>query len=242
LPFAKGCNKALIEPSTICVPVAVQKMFSGEAEIQARRKTLAVLQDEVRRVLDASRELVQLYSALQKNDGAGIQGSLERIRKAEEDTEQLRRMLTRELAEIGTMMINREDFLRTAYNVEEMSGYIAGVAFKISQVKYTSVKKAGIGEELRDLIDMSVESVQRLNEVVRALAINPIHAIDLSNSVQKLERQVDDKYRSLTSKIMSEIDSFKDLLLLRDIVQGIEDLVDNCLSATDSITILALGL
>jgi uncharacterized protein Yka (UPF0111/DUF47 family) len=217
-------------------------MFSGEAEIQARRKTLAVLQDEVRRVLDASRELVQLYGALQKNDNPAVQGSVERIRKAEEDTEQLRRMLTRELAEIGTMMINREDFLRTAYNVEEMSGYIAGVAFKISQMKYSTVKKAGIADDLRDLIDMSVESVQRLNEVVRALAINPIHAIDLSNSVQKLERQVDDKYRVVTSKIMSEIDSVKELLLLRDIVQGIEDLVDNCLSATDSITILALGL
>ncbi|MDA4130784.1 MAG: DUF47 family protein [Thaumarchaeota archaeon] len=217
-------------------------MFSGEAEIQARRKTLAVLQDEVRRVLDASRELVQLFGALQKNDNPAVQGSVERIRKAEEDTEQLRRMLTRELAEIGTMMINREDFLRTAYNVEEMSGYIAGVAFKISQMKYSTVKKAGIADDLRDLIDMSVESVQRLNEVVRALAINPIHAIDLSNSVQKLERQVDDKYRVLTSKIMSEIDSVKELLLLRDIVQGIEDLVDNCLSATDSITILALGL
>ena len=105
-------------------------MFSGEAEIQARRKTLAVLQDEVRRVLDASRELVQLYTALSKNDAAGVQASLERIRKAEEDTEQLRRMLTRELAEIGTMIINREDFLGTAYNVEEMAGYTAGVAFK----------------------------------------------------------------------------------------------------------------
>ena len=89
---------------------------------------------------------------------------------------------------------------------------------------------------------MSVESVQRLNEVVRALAINPIHAIDLSNSVQKLERQVDDKYRVMTSKILTEIDSFKDVLILKDFVQGIEDLVDNCLSATDSITILALGL
>ena len=51
-------------------------MFSGEAEIQARRKTLAVLQDEVRRVLDASRELVQLYVAMSKNDSAGINGSL----------------------------------------------------------------------------------------------------------------------------------------------------------------------
>lgn len=217
-------------------------MFSGEAEIQARRKTLAVLQDEVRRVLDASRELVQLYISLTKADAAGIQSSLERIRKAEEDTEQLRRMLTRELAEIGTMIINREDFLRTAYNVEEMSGHTAGVAFKLSQVKFSAIKRAGIVEQLRDLIDMSVESVQRLNEVVRALAINPIHAIDLSNSVQKLERQVDDKYRNLTSKIMSEVDAFKELLLLKDIVQGIEDLVDNCLSATDSITILALGL
>jgi len=217
-------------------------MFSGEAEIQARRKTLAVLQDEVRRVLDASRELVQLYASVTKNDTAGIQSSLERIRKAEEDAEQLRRMLTRELAEIGTMMINREDFLRTAYNVEEMSGYIAGVAFKLSQVKFASVKKAGIVDELRDLIDMSVESVQRLNEVVRALGINPIHAIDLSNSVQKLERQVDDKYRLLAIKVMNEVESVKEILLLRDIVQGIEDLVDNCLGATDSITILALGL
>lgn len=217
-------------------------MFSGEAEIQARRKTLAVLQDEVRRVLDTSRELVQLYIALSKNDTAAVQSSVEKIRKAEEDTEQLRRMLTRELAEIGTMMINREDFLRTAYNVEEMSGYIAGIAFKISQMKYSTVKKSGLTDELRDLIDMSVESVQRLNEVVRALAINPIHAIDLSNSVQKLERQVDDKYRSLTSKVMSEVDSVKDLLLLKDVIQGIEDLVDNCLKATDSITILALGL
>ncbi len=217
-------------------------MFSGEAEIQARRKTLAVLQDEVRRVLDTSRELVQLYIALSKSDSAAVQSSLEKIRKAEEDTEQLRRMLTRELAEIGTMMINREDFLRTAYNVEEMSGYIAGVAFKLSQMKFSSVKKAGLVDELRDLIDMSVESVQRLNEVVRALAINPLHAIDLSNSVQKLEKQVDDKYRSLTSKVMSEIDSVKELILLKDIIQGIEDLVDNCLKATDSITILALGL
>jgi uncharacterized protein len=235
-------------------------LFSGEAEIQARRKTLAVLQDEVRRVLDSARDLGQLFSFLAKADQASVASTLEKIRKAEEDAEQLRRMLTRELAEIGTMMINREDFLRTAYNVEEMSGYIAGVAFKLSQVKFGAIggskaasassSKAGsaassIVEGLRELIDMSVESVQRLNEVVRALAINPIHAIDLSNSVQKLERQVDEKYRMLTVKVLNEMaekSPIKEVLLLKDAIEGIEDLVDNCLEATDSITILALGL
>ena len=98
------------------------------------------------------------YVALSKNDSTGVQSSLEKIRKAEEDTEQLRRMLTRELAEIGTMMINREDFLRTAYNIEEMSGYISGVAFRLSQMKFSIVKKAGLADELRNMIDMSVES------------------------------------------------------------------------------------
>jgi uncharacterized protein len=220
-------------------------MFSGEAEIQARRKTLAVLQDEVRRVLDAARDLGQLFSFLSKGDSVGVTGTLEKIHKAEEDAEQLRRMLTRELAEIGTMMINREDFLRTAYSVEAMSGYIAGVAFKLSQVKFGKGKAAtAVVEGLRELIDMSVESVQRLNEVVRALAINPIHAIDLSNSVQKLERQVDEKYRNLTVKVLSDMEksSIKEILLLKDAIEEIEDLVDNCLKATDSITILALGL
>lgn len=220
-------------------------MFSGEAEIQARRKTLAVLQDEVRRVLDSARDLGQLFSFLVKADQAGIASTLEKIRKAEEDAEQLRRMLTRELAEIGTMMINREDFLRTAYNVEEMSGYIAGVAFKLSQVKFGKGKATAVVDGLRELIDMSVESVQRLNEVVRALAINPIHAIDLSNSVQKLERQVDEKYRNLTVKVLNEMgdkQGIKETLFLKDAIEEIEDLVDICLNTTDSITILALGL
>jgi predicted phosphate transport protein (TIGR00153 family) len=217
-------------------------MFSGEAEIQARRRTLAVLQDEVRRVLDSCRELSTVYLSLLNDDRQTVETGLERIKKCEEDAESLRRALTRELAEIGTMIMNREDFLRTAYTVEDMAGYISGVAFKFSQTKPQSLKKAKLETEFHELIDMAVESVQRLNEVVRALGINPIHSIDLAQSVQKIERQIDEKYRTLTSRLINQVDSFKDLILLKDIIQGIEDLVDRCLEASDSITILALGL
>jgi uncharacterized protein Yka (UPF0111/DUF47 family) len=41
---------------------------------------------------------------------------------------------------------------------------------------------------------------------------------------------------------MGEKTPIKEVLLLKDAIEGIEDLVDNCLEATDSITILALGL
>jgi hypothetical protein len=62
-------------------------MYSGEAEIQARRRTLAVLQDEVRRVLDATRDLAQAYNSLVTNDQEGLKSAIERVRKAEDDTE-----------------------------------------------------------------------------------------------------------------------------------------------------------
>ena len=35
-------------------------MYSGELEVQAKRKAIAVLQDEINRILNASRELATL--------------------------------------------------------------------------------------------------------------------------------------------------------------------------------------
>lgn len=217
-------------------------MFTGEAEIQAKRRTLAVLQDESRRVLDASRELSLAFAALLKNDQKGFQAAQDRIRKAEDDVESLRRTLTRELAEIGTMMMNREDVLRAAYNVEDIAGYLSGIAFKFSQVKRDALRRGKFRDEVKGLVDMSIEALQRMNDLVRALAMNPTNAIHLANDVQKIEKEIDDKYRMLSARLLREVKSVKDLIVLRDILQSIEDMVDRCLTASDSVTILALGL
>lgn len=217
-------------------------MYSGEAEIQARRRTLAVLQDEVRRVLDAARDLAQAYNSLVNDDQEGLQSAIERVRKAEDDTESLRRTLTRELAEIGTMMMNREDLLRTAYDVEEIAGYISGIAFRFTQLSVNVLKLNSLDKDCKDLIDTAIQSVQQLNQVVHSLSVNPMSAIDSASQLQKTEKDIDNKYRMLISKIFEEVDSVKDMVVFKDIVEGIEDLADHCLAAADSMTIVALGL
>jgi uncharacterized protein Yka (UPF0111/DUF47 family) len=218
-------------------------MFGRDAEIQAKGSALALLRDEVRGVLDASKELSALYSALTKKDNIRILACIEKIRQSEENAELAREVLGRQLTETGITGFNRSNFLRTAYRVEALSGYVSGVAFRLSQVKLSSTtKKQNVFDDLRDLIDMSVESVQRLNEVLRALLLNPSHAIDLSNSVQELEKKVNDRHRALTIRVLNEVENTKNLLLLKDVVQEIADLVDNCLFATDSLAVLALGL
>jgi uncharacterized protein Yka (UPF0111/DUF47 family) len=74
------------------------------------------------------------------------------------------------------------------------------------------------------------------------LTINPSLAIELTNSIQKIERQVDDQYRSLSLKLLSELESFKEVLVLKDIIERVENMADQCLKAADSITIIALSL
>ena len=57
-------------------------MYSGELEVQAKRKALAVLQDEINRILNASRVLSTLPKMLVKKDKAGIKIALEQIASA----------------------------------------------------------------------------------------------------------------------------------------------------------------
>lgn len=217
-------------------------MYSGELEVQAKRKALAVLQDEITRILNSSRDLSTLTTSLMKGDEKEIQMCLERMRNTEEEVENLRRKITREVAEIGSLMANREDILRTAYIIDDIAGYITGVAFRLANMKASTLKKASFDDDLKQLVSMVVDTIFKLNEMGRALSINPTNAIDLAQDVQRMERQVDAKYRAVIIKALSEITSNKDLLLLKDAVEGIEGMVDKCQEASDSFTILALSM
>jgi uncharacterized protein len=217
-------------------------MYSGELEVQAKRKALAVLQDEFNRILNSARELSALTISLVRGNVKDIQTSLERMRTAEEEVENLRRKITREVAEIGSLMVYREDVLRAAYLMDDIAGYISGVAFRLANMKITSLRKGKFDEDLEQLIGMVVEAIFKLNEMARALSINPGSTIELAQGVEKLERQVDARYRSIIIKALSEISVTKDLLLLKDAVEGIEGMADKCQETSDSLTILALSM
>ncbi len=219
-------------------------MYSGELEVQAKRKALAVLQDEITRILNSSRELFTLTTHLFSGDDNDIQICLDRMRSAEEEVENLGRKITREVTEIGSLMANREDILRTAYLIDDIAGYISGVAFRLANVKPTVLKKTSFEDDLKGLVGMVVDTIFKLNEMGRSLSINPVNAIEIAHEVQKLERQVDTKYRAIIIKALDEISSSstKDLLLLKDAVEGIEGMVDKCQEASDSFTILALSM
>ena len=217
-------------------------MYSGELELQAKRKALAILHDEINKILNSARELSTLFSSIIKGEEKDVQVCLERMKTDEADIENLRRKITREVAEIGSLMVSREDVLRTAYIVDDIAGFITGIAFRLSNIKIASIKKGKLDEDLGQLVEMVVDAIFKLNEMARALSINPAITIELSQEVQKLERQIDAKYRTIIMKVLNEFAVTTDILLLKDAVESVEGMADKCQEASDSITILALSM
>jgi predicted phosphate transport protein (TIGR00153 family) len=210
--------------------------------MQARRRTLLVLEDETRRVTDAARVLGEEFQAIVKGDRAALLNALERIKKAEEDVVTLRRALIRELASVGTLLVNREDLLRTAFTVEDIVGHINGTAFKMSQLRKSMLKSKKYRDDLQSLLNYLIEAISKLNECVRALSINPEQSIEMATQIQKLESEIDMKYRDMIVTIMKTVRTFKDLITMKDFIQSIEDSSDTTLLAADATTVVALGV
>ena len=217
-------------------------MYSGELEVQAKRKAIAVLQDEINRILNAARELSSLPELLVKKNKTDVKAKLEQISSLEDEVENLRRKITRDVADVGGLIMNRENILNTAYTMDEIAGYITGIAFKLSNIKVKTLTTGNFQAELTELIELVVDQVYKLNEIIRSLNTDSTKSVEFAQETQKIEREIDIKYRNMSIKALDTISNTKELLLMKDIIEGIEEMADKCQEVSDSFILLALSI
>ena len=196
----------------------------------------------MRRVLDATRVLLDEFSGLTKGDKNLVSASLERVNQAERDVMTLRTALIRELSQVGTLLVNREDLLRAAFAVEDIFGHINGVAFKMSQLARTSAKNKKYATAITELLGLLIDGISKLNESIRALSINSDQSIQMAAQVQQIEGSIDSEYREAVATVMKTAANVKELITVKEVIEAIENCADAMLDAADASTILALGL
>jgi len=196
----------------------------------------------MRRVLDATRVLLDEFNGVVKGDKTQVSASLEKVRQAQSDVMTLRSALIRELSQVGTLLVNREDVLRAAFAVEAIFGHINGVAFKMSQLQRSSAKNKKYRDAITDLLGQLVDGISKLNEGIRALSINSDQSIQMAAQVQQIESTIDNDYREAVAMVMKIATNVKELITVKEVVQAIEDCADAMLAAANASTILALGI
>ena len=87
-------------------------------------------------------------------------------------------------------MVYREAVLRTAYIIDDIVRYISGIAFRLSNMNVSSLKQGKFDIHLKELTILESEAIFKLNEMARALSINPASTIEMAQEVQELEEEL----------------------------------------------------
>jgi len=218
-------------------------VFPVETEERVKRRALNVCQDHLRKVLEITRKVPQITESFTKGDKNAARQLFIEIRKSEEEVDSARRIVSRELAAIGAILISREDFLRFTNLTSEISDFCEGIAFRLVEIleKNWQVPKE-IKEGLLKLSESVFETVSKLRETTMTLSYGSTKTLEKAREVEVAEQAVDDLYRELEIKIISSRMEIPVLLLLRDVIQLLEDAADKAEDASDAARVLSFAM
>ena len=218
--------------------------FPMEAEDQIRRNVLNICEDHIRKVLESVRELATMVDSLStKADLDTMENHLFQIRKLKEEATESKRILLTELAETGMLLMNREDFMRLAIQINEISDYSEGAAYRINYMaKKNLTMSPDLNESLMNLAKNVLKTVTNLRKTILSMRYSRSKAIEMSQSVEIAEYAVDKIFRETEMKIIDAALDVGTTLILRDLAQFLEDIADKAEDAIDSTRVLALGV
>jgi uncharacterized protein Yka (UPF0111/DUF47 family) len=162
------------------------------------------------------------------------------IRKDEEEVIKARRMVSQELAEIGAILVSREDFLRFTNLTSEIADFSEGIAFRLIEIMTHNWNvSTDIKKDLLKLSEAVLDTVLRLRETMMVLSYGSAKTLEKAKDVEIAERVVDGLYRELEIKILSSKLELPVLLLLKDVLQLLEDSADKAEDAADVARVLS---
>ena len=210
-------------------------VLPSETEERVKRRALNACQENLRKVVDVSRKIPQLVEYFASGDKDNVRKLFTEIRVGEEEVLKARRMVSHELAEIGAILIAREDFLRFTNLSSEIADFSEGIAnYLVEIMEHNWVIPADVKKDLLKLSSAVLDSVLKLRETLMVLNYGPQKTLERAKDVEIAERVVDDIYRALTIKVLTSKIDVPVLLLLRDVLQLLENSADKAEDAADA--------
>lgn len=215
-------------------------VLPAETEERVKRRALNACQDNLRKVVDLERKIPQMaeFFATGKKDDA--RQLFSEIKVGEEEVIKARRLVSQELAEIGAILISREDFLRFTNLTSEIADFSEGLAFYLVEImEHNWNVPSDIKRDIVKLADAVLDSVLKLRETMMVLTYGPNKTLEKAKEVEIAERVVDDVYRALSIKLLGSKLDMPVTLLLRDVLQLLENSADKAEDAADAARMLS---
>ena len=164
-------------------------VFPVETEERVKRRALSLSQDHLRKVVEATRKLYQMIDSFINGDLKSAENNYNELMKLEEEIVMSRRNISQELAEIGAILMSREDFIRFTFLTSEISDLCEGAAFRILEI----MKRGwSVDEDIKNgllkLSEGALETVFKLREMALSLNYDSMKAREKAKNGENAEK------------------------------------------------------
>jgi predicted phosphate transport protein (TIGR00153 family) len=215
-------------------------VLPAETEERVKRRALSACQDNLRKVLEVTRKIPQMTEHFTKGDKEAARKLFSEIKNSEEEVIKARQLVSQELAEIGAILISREDFLRFTNLTSEIADFSEGIAFYLLEImEHNWHVPSDVRKDLQQLADLVLDTILKLRETMMVLSYGSAKTLEKAKDVEIAERVVDDNYRLLALKVLSSKMDLPALFIMRDVLQLLENSADKAEDAADAVRVLS---
>jgi predicted phosphate transport protein (TIGR00153 family) len=192
--------------------------------------------------LDTASDLENAIQAVLDGDNATAKTTINRLFKVEEEIDNLRRIVFEELTKGNLPHQDREDIMHLVKRLDVMADNVKDSARNVLVLMEIDVPQA-LWKAFHDMSKNIVETAAVLKESLKNLSENPAIARELSEKVEEEETKADMKYLEIKALLLKYGEKVNPaaLLLLKDLLDAMEDAADGCADTGDYIRVLTVS-
>lgn len=178
---------------------------------------------------------------LVEGEEEGLKAELAEVYRLEKEADSIKRRILEELARGVFHPIDREDLLRLVLSTDDIAAYAKAWSRRASLLGRPPPKE--IAEKVIRMAEKVLEATDLIREAAKRLPVSPTEVLDIANRVEAIEEEVDDVRYSLFKDILAfcdDIQSKAACMMVKEIMDSIENAADRCEDVADVLRTLAL--
>lgn len=204
----------------------------------SKKKKNTVLEKSLQHLAKVVETVEALHDAVKHvDDRTTMKQMLHIVAQKEHEADIIRRQLTTDIVKGEIMFVGYEDLLRFVYKTDSIAdwAHTADRYLALFEGEFTQEIKT----RLLQLTELALKATKKLYEVVESLTHRSKEEVLTGCAeIETLEEVADDEKRELLRTIFKSNYTTAEMIILRDLVEAVEDICDLCEIVGDQIRIL----
>jgi predicted phosphate transport protein (TIGR00153 family) len=219
------------------------RLKSLERWFNQRRKSkvLELADRQLALAIETVNELENAIAAASKKEIGAAKKQLERLFTTEEEIDSLRRTIFEESTRGSLPLNDREDLMHLVKRLDVMADHVKDSGRSVLLLLEVNIPKE-LWNAYEEMAKDLVECAKVLKSSIEKLGTDPAEARLLSMKVDDVEKKADEKYLKIKGLLLKSDKAVTPpmLLLLKDMVESMEQVADTCDDTADYVRILTI--